>query len=138
MLKTMFVLSTIALWTSGPLRAEDRISIASDRGAVTAVLEENAAAQALIRMLPVTIEMRDLLSREKIGRLPSTLPSAMHLRNFSPGTLGVWNAQEFVIYYRTGELSSPSVVSLGQVEGDASIFDRPGPVIVKITQIKQD
>jgi hypothetical protein len=137
MLKTVVVFSVLALSVGGPLHAQDRISIASDWGSVTATLEENAATRTLVGMLPLTIDMRDLLSQEKIGRLPSALPSAKHQQSYSAGTLGLWNAQDFVIYYRAGELGPPGIVPLGQVTGDASIFDRPGSLTVTITHIKE-
>ncbi|UZK67763.1 cyclophilin-like fold protein [Sphingomonas sp. M1-B02] len=58
-----------------PKRAKqgDRILISSDRGMLTAELADNDAAQALVRMLPITIEMRDHLRREKTGNLPFAL-----------------------------------------------------------------
>ena len=54
--------------------AQQRISISSDWGNVTADLADNDAARALARMLPVTLPMRDHLRQEKTGNLASPLP----------------------------------------------------------------
>ena len=116
--------------------AQDRISISSNWGNVTAELADNAAARAFAEMLPLTIEMDDHLRQEKTGDLPSALPTASRQREFSTGTLGLWSSSDFVIYYRDGRVPAPGIVVLGQVQGDVSIFDRPGQVSVTIDIIK--
>jgi len=134
--RTAFVAASLTLPIGGSALAQDRISISSDWGNVTAVLADNAAARALAGMLPLTIEMDDHLRQEKTGNLPSALPAASRQREFSKGTLGLWSSGDFVIYYRDGSVPSPGIVILGQVQGDVSIFDRPGKVTVKIDSMK--
>lgn len=85
-------------------------------------------------MLPVTIEMRDHLRQEKTGRLPSAFPDMQRQLEFSPGTLGLWGDDDFVIYYRNGRVPQPGIIVLGRATGDLSIFDREGPVTVRIQQ----
>lgn len=116
--------------------AQDSILISSDWGNVTAELADNAAARALAAMLPLTIEMDDHLRQEKTGDLPATLPAAPRQREFSAGTLGLWSSGDFVIYYRDGRVPQPGIVILGQVQGDVSIFDRPGKVTVKVEKAR--
>ena len=115
-----------------PLMAQQRISISSEWGNLTAELADNEAARALTPMLPVTIAMRDHLRQEKTGNLPSALPEATRQLPFAKGTLGLWSSNHFVIYYRDGEVPQPGIVILGKVTGDVSIFDRPGPVSVTL------
>ncbi len=112
--------------------AQERISISSEWGNVTAELADNEAARALARMVPVTIAMRDHLRQEKTGNLPSPLPEVTRQLAFRKGTLGLWSSNHFVIYYRDGEVPQPGIIILGQVAGDVSIFDRPGPVVVTL------
>jgi hypothetical protein len=112
--------------------AQERIRISSEWGEVTAVLVDNDATRSLIRMLPITIEMRDHLRQEKTGNLPTSLPEVGRQQAFSVGTLGLWGSDDFVIYYRNGRVPQPGIVVLGQVSGDVSIFDRPGPVTVRV------
>jgi hypothetical protein len=115
--------------------AKDRILISSAWGKVTAELVDNDATRSLIRMLPITIDMRDHLRQEKTGNLPSALPAVERQLDFSTGTLGLWSSNHFVIYYRDGRVPQPGIIILGSVTGDVSIFDRPGPVTVRVERI---
>ena len=112
--------------------AQERILISSDWGEVTAELVDNDATRALVRMLPLTIEMRDHLRQEKTGNLPSPLPAVERQLDFSTGTLGLWSSDHFVIYYRDGRVPQPGIILLGRATGDVSVFDRPGPVTVRV------
>jgi hypothetical protein len=115
-----------------PMMTHTRILISSERGQVTAELVANEAARSLVRMLPVTVEMRDHLRQEKTGDLPSPLPEVQRQTDFSAGTLGLWSSDDFVIYYRNGRVPAPGIIVLGRVVGDVAIFDHPGPVTVRI------
>jgi hypothetical protein len=122
----------LTLGWAEPLMAQERLSISSDWGKVSAVLADNDAARALARQLPLAIEMRDHLRQEKTGNLPAPLPEIARQTGFSTGTLGLWSADHFVIYYRDGRVPQPGIIVLGQVTGDVAIFDRPGNVTVRI------
>ncbi|WFS04114.1 cyclophilin-like fold protein [Rhizobium tumorigenes] len=132
MSKTILASAVVALGLAGPAMAQESIRISCAWGEVTATLADNQAARSLARMLPLTIEMSDHLRQEKTGDLPSALPELTRQRDFSVGTLGLWNADNFVIYYRTGRVPAPGIIILGQVTGDVAIFDRPGSVTVKL------
>ena len=114
-----------------PTMTAKQITISSNQGRVTAELVDNEATRALLRMLPLTIEMRDHLRQEKTGNLPSPLPEVPRQTDFSAGTLGLWGDDDFVIYYRNGRVPAPGISVLGQVR-DVAIFDRPGPLTVRI------
>jgi hypothetical protein len=116
--------------------AQERIRISSGWGEVTAELTDNAATRSLLQMLPVTIDMRDHLRQEKTGNLPSPLQEVERQLDFATGTLGLWSSNHFVIYYRDGRVPQPGIIILGRVIGDVSIFDRPGPVTVKVERSK--
>lgn len=131
-----FLAAALMLNYGGPALAQGRILISSDWGNVTAELADNAAARALVAMLPLTIDMDDHLRQEKTGDLPTALPAAPRQREFSVGTVGLWSSGDFVIYYRNGRVPQPGIVILGQVQGDVSIFDRPGKVKVQIEEVK--
>ncbi len=128
------VLLTLAM--IGPAMAQERIRISSDWGTVSAELSDTAATKSLLAMLPLTIEMRDHQRQEKTGNLPSPLPEVGRQLDFSIGTLGLWNSDHFVIYYRAGQVPRPGIIILGRVTGDVSIFDRPGSVRVRIEHDK--
>ena len=114
--------------------SQTQISISSERGQVTAELVDNEATRALVRMLPLTIEMRDHLRQEKTGVLPSPLPNMARQVEFSAGTLGLWGDEDFVIYYRNGRVPRPGIIVLGRATGDLSIFDNDRPVTVRVQQ----
>ena len=115
--------------------AQEKIIISSDWGAVTATLAKNDAAEALLAMLPLTIDMRDHLRQEKTGYLPNDLPEVPRQRDFATGTLGLWSGNHFVIYYSAGRVPAPGIILLGQITGDVSIFARPGDITVTLTPI---
>jgi hypothetical protein len=119
----------------GPAMAQERILISSDWGKVTAELIDNDATRSLVQMLPLSIEMRDHLRQEKTGNLPSPLPAAERQLDFFTGALGLWSSNHFVIYYRDGRVPQPGIILLGRVSGDVSVFDRPGPLTVRIERI---
>jgi hypothetical protein len=125
--------ATIAF--GGPAMAQERIRITSEWGEVTAELNDNAAARSLLNQLPVTIRMRDHLRQEKTGNLPAPLPEIGRQRDFAVGTLGLWNSDHFVIYYRGGRVPSPGIIELGRVTGDIGMFDRPGSVEIRIERL---
>jgi len=126
----------ITLGLIGPAMAQGRILISSDWGKVNAELVDNKATRSMVQMLPLTLEMRDHLRQEKTGNLPSPLPAVERQLDFSTGTLGLWNSAHLVIYYRNGRVPPPGIILLGRVTGDVSIFDRPGPVTVRIERIR--
>jgi hypothetical protein len=121
---------------AGPVMAQERLRLLSDWGEVTAELNDNAASRALVGMLPLTISMRDHLRQEKTGRLPSPLPATERRLDFSSGTLGLWSSEDFVIYYRSGRVPTPGIVHLGRITGDVCIFDRPGPVTLRVEHLE--
>jgi hypothetical protein len=133
---TMLKGIVLLLMVSGAAMAQDRLRISSEWGETSAELVDNEAARSLVRMLPLTIAMRDHLRQEKTGNLPSPLPPVARQTAFSKGTLGLWSSDHFVIYYRDGEVPQPGIIMLGQVKGDVSIFDRPGSVTVRLERIE--
>jgi hypothetical protein len=136
MFKLLLKAFFITLGLIGPAMAQERILISSEWGKVTGELVDNIATQSLVRMLPLTIEMRDHLRQEKTGNLPSPLPAVERQLDFSTGTLGLWNSNHFVIYYSDGRVPEPGIILLGRVTEDISIFDQPGPVTVRVERIK--
>ncbi len=134
-MRKLTMASAMLFGMTGAAMSQDRIEISSGWGSVTAAIADNAAGAALLKMLPLTIEMSDHLRQEKTGNLPSSLPQGERQQDFSAGTLGLWSSSDFVIYYREGRVPQPGIVILGRVEGDVSIFDRPGNVTVEVTRL---
>lgn len=134
-MRRFFLTTTTSLLLASAAMAQETILISSPWGEVTAELADNDAAKALLDLLPVTLDMQDHLRQEKTAKLPASLPPADRQVAFANGTLGLWGATDFVIYYRDGSVPRPGIVLLGQIQGDASIFDRPGPITVTVKRI---
>jgi hypothetical protein len=131
------VVAALACSLGNVAMAQDHILISSQWGNVTAELADNAAARSLIRLLPITIDMRDHLRQEKTGNLPSALAEVPRQREFDVGTLGLWGPDHFVIYYRQGSVPNPGIAVLGNITaGNVDIFDRPGSITVRVEAVK--
>lgn len=68
----------------------------------TATLADNSSAEALTKMLetgPITIEMQDYGSMEKVGSLGTSLPRNDEQIKTEPGDLILYQGNAFVIYY---------------------------------------
>lgn len=131
----LFMFLVLAGFAVSPASAQTRIRITSDWGTLTATLADNEAGRALAGMLPLTLETHDHLRQEKVGTLPRPLPEIARQRGFQPGTLGIWSADRFVIYYVRGEVPNPGIMIVGQVDGDATIYNRPGSITVRVARI---
>ncbi len=125
-----------SLTATAPALANERVRISSDWGDVTAEFIDNATTRRLVQMLPLSISMRDHLRQEKTGELPGSLPTVERQQDFAVGNLGLWGSGDFVIYYRSGRVPPPGIVLLGRVSGDVSIFDRPGPVTIRLERVQ--
>jgi hypothetical protein len=44
----------------------------------------------------------------------------------------LWGNDAFVIYYTNGSVPSPGIIPLGRIDGGAKLYDRPGPITVRI------
>lgn len=133
-LQTAALVALLAV--TGTAMANERIRISSEWGEVTARLEDNPTAQSLLKMLPLEIPMHDHMRQEKTSRLKSPLAEHARTLDFKSGDLGVWGSDAFVIYYTGGKVPSPGIVHIGRLEGSAALFNRPGPVTVKVERIR--
>jgi hypothetical protein len=117
-----------------------RIRIRMGDQSVTATLNNSEAARDLLAMLPLSIQMRDHLRREKTGRIPKPLSERTQgSPTYEKGDLGYWRpGGNFVIFYRHDGLTipSPGIVLLGKLDAGAEVFDLPGSVNVTVELIK--
>jgi len=107
---------------------------------VTATLNNSEAARDLVSVLPLSIQMRDHLRREKTGPIPRLLSERTQgSPTYDKGDLGYWRpGGNFVIFYRHDGLTipSPGIVLLGKIGSGAEILDVPGPVAVTVELIR--
>ncbi len=100
--------------------------------ALTATLADNSTAKALTELLsegPVTIDMKDYASMEKVGGLPCSLPRNDESIQAEAGDLILYQGNAFVIYYapnswnftRIGRIDNTSAVELKKILGRGNV-----------------
>lgn len=98
-------LTIIAMgWSSSTLNAQPTKMklIVNNQTVLTATLVDNSSTAALIELLkknPITIDMQDYGSFEKVGSLGTTLPRNDEQITTEPGDLILYQGSAFVIYY---------------------------------------
>lgn len=94
---------------------ENIIYIKAGEKTLTADLEDNSSADALVELLKkgdITVDMSDYGGFEKVGNLPEALPQNNRQINTEAGDLILYQGNKFVIYY--GE-NSWSLTKLGKI-----------------------
>ena len=112
---------------------QPRIVMTAGTSRFTVALDDNAAAAAFAKMLPVTFEMSDLNRNEKKVRLPRGLPT----RVVRPGTIRagdvmLWGDDTLVVFYETFE-SPYSYTRIGRIENPSGLARMLGPGDVRIS-----
>jgi len=95
---------------------EMKLQIKVNGEVLTATLEDNSSAQALIDLIgdgTLTLEMDDYSGFEKVGDLPESLPENNEELNTDAGDLILYQGKEFVIYY---DQNSWSLTKLGHID----------------------
>jgi hypothetical protein len=118
----------------------DKIRIHLGDRAVTATLNDSPEARDFKAMLPLSLRMHDLLSREKIAELPRPVSeTSQGAPTYDVGDLGYWRpSRHFVIYYANDgtKLPPPGIVLLGKIDGPMANFDVPGDIDVAVELAK--
>ena len=107
------------------------ITVGSQRFAVT--LEDNATAQAFVRLLPTTFEMSDLNGNEKHVTLPRALPTnATRPGTIRAGDVMLYGSDTLVVFYETFS-SSYSYTRIGRVTGGNGLAPALGRGNIPVT-----
>lgn len=99
---------------------------------LTATLVQNSSTEALLEMLsegPVTIDMNDYASMEKVGPFPKSLPRNDEQISTEAGDLILYQGNSFVIYYdtnswnftRLGKIDNVTQQELKEILGSGSV-----------------
>lgn len=113
-------------------KADTKMKINVNGHILTATLEENASADALLKLLengPVTIDMNDYSNFEKVGELPQELPRNDEQINTDYGDLILYLGKRFVIYYdknswnftKLGHIDNVTQEELKRILGDGDV-----------------
>lgn len=101
----------------------------------TAVLADNSSAQAFAELLregPLTIEMSDYGSMEKVGPIGQTLPANNEPITTEPGDIILYQANSLVIYYDTNSWNFTRIGKIRDVT-QKELLDALGSGDVSVT-----
>lgn len=113
---------------------KDTIKITVGKKVFTATLFDNATANALKAMLPLTIAMTELNGNEKYFRFSSNLPAdASNPGTINSGDLMLWGFNTLVLFYETFS-TSYSYTNVGRIDDATGLAAAlgAGNVTVKI------
>ncbi len=118
--------------------AQHKIKITVNGRALTATLEDNATAQALLAKMPMTLPMQDLYSREMCynygeGSLPT---DRLRSDSYQIGDIIYWPPQGSVVilYEQNGERFTRQ--HLGRVDNGVEIFKTTGNTSVTFEKLQ--
>ncbi len=129
--------AALGLASGGAEAAQARtIEVRSGETAVTYALEDNAAADALLAQLPLTIEIEDYSTNEKIFYPPQALDTAgAPAASSGAGVLAYYAPWGDVVLFYDGFSENASLFALGRaVSGVESIRDLTGTVTVAVAE----
>lgn len=90
----------------------------------TATLEDNAAVDALLDMLPLTISMSDYAGFEKVGSLGTRLPASNSQTTTSSGDIVLYSGNQIVIFYGSNSWSYTRLGRIDDLNGWAQALGR--------------
>lgn len=131
---TPFILIAItALFINTPLNAQNmKLKVTIGNQEFTATLNDSEAAQELIKLLPMTINMRDHGGFEKTSSLPKSLPGrATNPGMIEVGDIMVWSGSSLVLFY-SAHRTSYSYVKLGRIDNTSGMREAMGGGNVKV------
>lgn len=101
---------------------------------LAATLDDSAAARDFIALLPLTLDLEDYASTEKIARLPARLSTTGAPKGMTPSIGDVtyyapWG--NLAIFYRSFS-HAEGLVKLGRITGDIQVLRGPGPLKARI------
>jgi hypothetical protein len=95
-------------------------------------LDDNAAARAFAKLLPLTLDMAELNGNEKTVSLPKALPTnASRPGTIRNGDLMLYGSNTLVVFYLTFD-SSYSYTRLGRVDDPTGLAQALGPRGVRV------
>lgn len=115
----ILILCAASLYADSKDNMRITISITSSGGnhTLTATLVDNSSSRSFAELLskgPVTVDMQDYGSFEKVGNLPVSLPRNDNSITTEPGDIILYQGNKITIYYDT---NSWSFTRLGKVDG---------------------
>lgn len=103
---------------------------------LSTTLIDSETTRDFVSLLPLTLTMNDLFSREKFARLPRPLSEGgKRTYTYDLGDLIYWSpGPDVAVYYRddSEKIPAPGIIVLGKVDSGIEALDVTGPVKVTI------
>lgn len=110
-----------------------KIKITAGSATFSATLENNEAATAFRKLLPMTVDMNELNSNEKYYDLPNRLPTAStNPGNIRTGDLMLFGSSTLVLFYKSFS-TGYSYTRLGRVDNPSGLEAALGAGRVTVT-----
>ncbi|UUM32816.1 cyclophilin-like fold protein [Vibrio japonicus] len=115
-----------------------KIRFVFDDRTITATLNDSPSTQDFIAQLPLTVELEDYASTEKIAYLPSKItkegaPAGVSSKAGDISYYAPWG--NLVVFYKNFGYAS-GLINLGKVDGDLARFTSGGSMKVTIEVIE--
>ncbi|KOO03801.1 hypothetical protein AKJ17_09080 [Vibrio nereis] len=115
-----------------------KIQFVFDDSTVTATLNDSPSARDFVAILPLTLELEDYASTEKIAYLPSTLtkegaPTGVSSTAGDISYYAPWG--NLVVFYKNFGYAA-GLINLGKIDGDLSRFTSSGSMKVTIEVVE--
>lgn len=135
------IIALTALFINNPLNAQNmKLKVTIGNKEFTATLNNSEAARELVKLLPMTINMRDHGGFEKTSSLSKSLPGrATNPGRIEVGDLMIWSGSSLVLFY-SAHRTSYSYVKLGRIDNPSGMLEAMGrgSVNVKFELLKQE
>jgi hypothetical protein len=112
-------------------RRQPRVRLSIGNSETTATLLDNETARDFAALLPVTLDLHDLLDREKPGQLPRALSEAGgHQFTYEVGDVGYSPPSQDVAIFDADDgqrtIPSPGIIFLGRVDSGLDVIASAG------------
>jgi len=129
-----YYLNSSGAWTTISNVKDVKMNITVNNTTFTATLEDNDTTKALIKQLPLTVDMSDLNGNEKYKNLESNLRAdeSSYPGTINEGDLMLYSDNCLVLFYKTFN-TSYSYVKLGHIDNTVGFTKTIDSGSVKVT-----
>ena len=111
-----------------------KLQLTMDGQVLSATLGDNPAARDFLALLPLTLDLEDYASTEKIAQLPKKLSTTGTPAGMTPSLGDItyyapWG--NVAIFYRNSGYAK-GLVKLGRIEGNVQMLEARGPLKARI------
>jgi hypothetical protein len=134
------IVTAIAPETSSAQANTMKIRLTVNGKAITATLIDSPTTRDCISLLPLTLTMNDLFSREKFAPLPRAISTeGKRTHTYEVGDVAYWPpGPDVAIFYRHDgqQIPDPGIIVIGKIDSGVEALNVPGSVTVTVELMK--